>query len=128
MSQICSRPGHTNTTTRNRKANHDSIAREKVSFGYNRPRTHVSRTNRIRIAVGSTRRPKIGAVSEALAEFGSVLGAVNEFEVIGVEVESGVGHTPATREELMRGARQRADALMRIARDKAESWDYLVGM
>jgi inosine/xanthosine triphosphatase len=48
--------------------------------------------------------------------------------VTGIEVESGVGHTPASREELMRGARQRAAALVRMAREKAESWDYFVGM
>jgi inosine/xanthosine triphosphatase len=82
----------------------------------------------IKIAVGSTRRPKLAAVHEAIREFGAVLAHGVEFEVIGVEVESGVGHTPASREELMQGARQRAEALVRLAREKGESWRYFIGM
>ncbi len=82
----------------------------------------------IKIGVGSTRRPKLAAVQEAIREFGAVLAPGVEFEVIGVEVESGVGHTPASREELMQGARQRAEALVRLAREKAETWRYFVGL
>jgi inosine/xanthosine triphosphatase len=82
----------------------------------------------IKIAVGSTRRPKLAAVHEAIREFGAVLASGVEFEVIRVEVESGVGHTPANREELMQGARQRAEALVRLAREKGESWRYFIGM
>ena len=82
----------------------------------------------IRIAVGSTRRPKLAAVHEAIREFGALLAPGVELEVIGVEVESGVGHTPANREELMQGARQRAEALARLAREKAETWRYFVGL
>ena len=55
---------------------------------------------RISIAVGSTRRPKIDAVKEALQCFGAVLAPGAEFEVIGVEVASGVGHTPANRQAM----------------------------
>jgi inosine/xanthosine triphosphatase len=82
----------------------------------------------IKIAVGSTRRPKLAAVHEAIQEFGAVLAPGVGFEVIGVEVESGVGHTPANREELMLGARQRAEALVRLAPEKAETWRYFVGL
>jgi inosine/xanthosine triphosphatase len=82
----------------------------------------------IKIAVGSTRRPKLTALNEAIRDFGAVLAPGVEFEVIGVEVESGVGHTPANRAELMLGARQRAEALVRLAREKAESWRYFVGL
>jgi inosine/xanthosine triphosphatase len=67
-------------------------------------------------------------VQEAIRDFGAVLAPGLEFEVIGVEVESGVGHTPANRKELMRGARQRAEALVSLAREKAESWRYFVGL
>jgi Protein of unknown function DUF84 len=70
----------------------------------------VSSLTKLKIAVGSTRRPKIAAVSEALECLGPVLAPTGEFEVIGVDVASGVGHTPANREELMLGARQRAEA------------------
>jgi inosine/xanthosine triphosphatase len=82
----------------------------------------------IKIAVGSTRRPKLAAVHEAIREFGALLAPGVELEVIGVEVESGVGHTPANREELMQGARQRAEALARLARQKGETWRYFVGL
>lgn len=83
---------------------------------------------KIRILVGSTRRPKIAAVEEAIRDFGPVLAPGSGFEVVGAEVESGVGHTPASRSELMLGARQRAEALVHLAREKAESAQYFVGL
>jgi len=83
---------------------------------------------KIHIAVGSTRRPKLAAVNEAIREFGALLAPGAEFDVVGVEVESGVGHTPANRQELMLGARQRAEELARLAREKAEPWQYFVGL
>jgi inosine/xanthosine triphosphatase len=83
---------------------------------------------KLKIAVGSTRRPKLAAVKEALHCFGSVLAPGGEFEVIGFDVESGVGHTPASREELMLGARQRAEALTRLPQANSEAWRYFVGL
>jgi inosine/xanthosine triphosphatase len=80
------------------------------------------------VAVGSTRRPKLSAVSEAIKAFGPALGAGAEFEVVGFDVESGVSHTPSSRSELMRGARQRAEALVSLAREKSEAWRYFVGL
>lgn len=80
------------------------------------------------IAVGSTRRPKLDAVSEALSSFGSFLSKDAQFEITGIDVPSGVPHTPLTREDLMAGARQRAEALMRIARQKNQPWKYFVGL
>lgn len=83
---------------------------------------------RIIIAVGSTRRPKLDAVSAALASFGSFLSKDAQFEIAGIDVPSGVRHTPLTREDLMSGARQRAEALVHIARGKNQSWKYFVGL
>jgi len=83
---------------------------------------------KITVAVGSTRKPKLRAVSEALREFASKLVPDADFEVVGEEVESGVGSTPTSCEELMRGARQRAEALVRIAREKRKPWNYFVGV
>jgi len=83
---------------------------------------------KIRIMVGSTRRPKLAAVQDAISDFGPLLARGSEFEVIGTEVESGVGHTPANRSELMQGARQRAEALIRLAREKSEPAHYFVGL
>jgi inosine/xanthosine triphosphatase len=83
---------------------------------------------KIIIAVGSTRKPKVEAVREALAEFGPFLSSKAEFEIASVEVSSGVRHTPLTREDLMVGARQRAEALIEMAREKNQPWNYFVGL
>ena len=83
---------------------------------------------KILVAVGSTRRPKVNAVSEALAAIHTVSEFVPEFEIVGVEVESGVRHTPLSREDLMAGARQRAEALIQMARAQNERWKYFVGL
>jgi len=83
---------------------------------------------KIIIAVGSKRGPKLNAVTEALESFSSALDHNAGFEVVGAEVESGVSHTPASRDELMRGARQRAEALQEIALQRRTTWQYLVGL
>lgn len=83
---------------------------------------------KILVVVGSQRRPKLNAVWEALTVFGPTLDPNAQFEVVGVDVPSGVGHTPTTRAELMAGARSRAEALVRLARERRERWRYFVGM
>ncbi|MGA8220544.1 MAG: inosine/xanthosine triphosphatase [Candidatus Acidiferrales bacterium] len=83
---------------------------------------------KILIAVGSTRRPKLNAVREALDIFHLDLGGKVKFEIVGVEVPSGVSHTPLSRAAMMAGARQRAEALIRIAREKHEPWKYFAGL
>jgi inosine/xanthosine triphosphatase len=83
---------------------------------------------KIFVAVGSTRRPKVNAVAEALASIRNQLEDFPSFEVVGMEVASGVRHTPLTREDLMAGARERAEALMRAARERNEPWKYFVGL
>jgi len=83
---------------------------------------------KIIVAVGSTRRPKLDAVREALDVIAPRLGPKALFEVVGMEVPSGVRHTPLSREEIMTGARQRAEALLGIAREKNADWKYLVGL
>jgi inosine/xanthosine triphosphatase len=83
---------------------------------------------KIFIAVGSTRRPKLNAVIEAAEAFASALNPGTTFEVVGVNVASGVGHTPTSCAELMCGARQRVEALVQFARAKGEPWRYFVGL
>ncbi len=83
---------------------------------------------KILVAVGSTRRPKLNAVWEGLTVFGPNLHPDAQFEVVAVEVGSGVGHTPVTRAELMAGARQRGEELVRLARERNEAWRYFVGL
>jgi len=83
---------------------------------------------KVYVAVGSTRRPKLNAVWEALTVFGPSLDPDAQFEVVGVEVASGVNHTPLSRAELMAGARHRAETLVRIAHERHEPWKYFVGL
>jgi len=82
----------------------------------------------ITITVGTTRRPKLNAVREALDLIGPSLDPAAQFEIAGVDVPSGVRHTPLSREDIMQGARQRAQALLRIAREKSGQWKYFVGL
>ena len=80
------------------------------------------------IAVGSLRKPKLAAVHEAVDGLRDLLAAGSTIEVIGVDVESGVNHTPMSREECMRGARLRTEALQRIAKQQSKPWNYFVGL
>src|ERR1700740_473294 len=80
------------------------------------------------IAVGSARKPKVEAVRDALGVIGPFLDGDAVFEIVPVEVASGVRHTPLTREDLMAGARQRAEFLMRAAGERNEPWKYFVGL
>ena len=83
---------------------------------------------KIIVAVGSIRKPKLRAVTEALNAVAPKLVPDDDFEVVGVEVESGVSSTPSSSEELMRGARQRAEALALLARETRKPWRYFVGL
>jgi inosine/xanthosine triphosphatase len=83
---------------------------------------------KILVAVGSTRKPKVSAVSDALLVVGPQLDPAAQFEALGVEVPSGVGHTPASQAELMLGARSRAENLAQLAREHGASWSYFVGL
>src|ERR1700731_138052 len=83
---------------------------------------------KIIIAVGSNRRPKLNAVREAVDLIGPSFGVGAQFEIAGVEVPSGVRHTPLSREDIMKGARQRVEALLQLAREKNEAWRYFVGL
>jgi len=80
------------------------------------------------VAVGSTRRPKLDAVRDALEAIGPQLFPGVRFEIAGREVPSGVRETPLSRKEAMAGARNRAEALVRIAREETLAWRYFVGL
>jgi inosine/xanthosine triphosphatase len=88
----------------------------------------VAFMKKVIVAVGSTRKPKLRAVTEALNAFAPKLVPDGDFEVVGVDVESGVSPTPTSCEELMRGARQRVEALVRMARESGKTWRYFVGL
>ncbi len=80
------------------------------------------------VAVGSSRKPKLAAVREAVDGMINLLPGGTSIEIVGIEVESGVNHTPLSYEESMRGARQRAEALKKIAQEEAKPWNYFVGL
>jgi inosine/xanthosine triphosphatase len=80
------------------------------------------------IAVGSTRRPKLDAVREALSALGPKVRVGADFEVVGMDVSSGVRHTPLSREETMSGARNRVEEIRRIASDQGKPWNFFVGL
>jgi inosine/xanthosine triphosphatase len=80
------------------------------------------------IAVGSTRGPKLDAVRDALKEFASLLAPDGQFEVMGFDVDSGVRHTPLSSADSMRGAQQRAHALMGMSAKQHETYSYYVGL
>jgi inosine/xanthosine triphosphatase len=82
----------------------------------------------ILVVVGTTRKPKLAAVRQALEVIGPLLSPRDGFKVEGRDVKSGVSHTPSSREELMRGARLRAEALITSARDGEKSPNYYVGL
>ncbi len=84
--------------------------------------------NDLIIAVGSARKPKLAAVREAVDGMINLLSPGTSIEIVGAEVESGVNHTPLSREESMRGARQRAETLQKMAQEEAKPWNYFVGL
>jgi hypothetical protein len=99
-----------------------------TAFPLESARPIVAFMKKIIVAVGSTRKPKLRAVMKALDAFAPKLVPDGDFEVVGVEVESGVSPTPSSCEELMRGARQRVEALVRLARESSKPWRFFVGL
>ena len=100
----------------------------------------IKPTTRVIVAVGSIRLPKLEGVRAAFADYSARLVAQpvdrsvaqsaggQAFEVVGAEVPSGVRDTPLSREQMMTGARQRAEALIHLPRAKQERWTYFVGL
>ena len=80
------------------------------------------------IAVGSTRAPKLKAVEEAVAQFAESLSPGALVKIDGYQVDSGVSDTPVACGELMRGARQRAEALQLMLRQTRTMANYFVGL
>jgi inosine/xanthosine triphosphatase len=80
------------------------------------------------IAVGSARSPKLNAVKDAALAIALLIGEGAAPDIVGYEVDSGVSHTPTSREELMQGARQRAEALREVLYVQSRAADFLVGL
>jgi len=81
-----------------------------------------------RIAVGSRRGPKLNAVKDTALAIAPLLSEGAALDVAGYEVESGVSHTPTSREELMQGARQRAEVLRENLLTAGPAADFYIGL
>ena len=106
----------------------DKLNKLELSFVLFRSLVYFPYVRTIYIAVGSLRTPKLDAVKAAVAAVGTLLHPAAMFEVVGVEVSSGVGHTPASRAESMMGARNRAEALLELGRERNEPFSYFIGL
>ena len=84
----------------------------------------------MRIAIGSTRGPKVEAVKEAWSIFSSKIltAGAEEVEFAPFDVPTQAPEMPVAVEQLMTGARERADRLMlQLKRERAEA-DFYVGL
>ena len=84
----------------------------------------------MRIAIGSTRAPKVEAVKEAWSIFSSKIltAGDEEVEFAPFDVPTQAPEMPVVLEQLMTGARERADRLMlQLKRERAEA-DFYVGL
>ena len=84
----------------------------------------------MRIAIGSTRAPKVDAVKEAWSIFSSKIltAGDEEVEFAPFDVPTQAPEMPVAVEQLMTGARERADRLMlQLKRERAEA-DFYVGL
>ena len=84
----------------------------------------------MRIAIGSTRAPKVEAVKEAWGIFSSKIltAGDEEVEFASFDMPTQIPDMPISVEQLMTGARERADRLMlQLKREKAEA-DFYVGL
>lgn len=80
------------------------------------------------VAVGSLRAPKLNAVRSALDACEPWLHVDNSLVIVGIDVPSDVRPTPLSRVETMRGARNRAQSLQKIASQGNEPWQFFVGL
>jgi inosine/xanthosine triphosphatase len=80
------------------------------------------------VAVGSLRAPKLNAVRAALEACKPHLQPGAELDIVGFDVPSGVRATPLSREETMRGARLRVEALRQATKADPRPWEYFVGL
>jgi len=82
-----------------------------------------------RIAVGSARRPKVEAVRSAMILLAPKLGITTaQIEYVTEDVPSGVDETPRSLEELMAGARNRAETLRHRLIAQANEARYYIGL
>jgi inosine/xanthosine triphosphatase len=82
----------------------------------------------MKIALGSERAAKVEAVRACVARIGTVDEAWVGAEVVARGVETGVPVMPLSGEQLMRGARNRAEAVRELLLKEATSAELYVGL
>lgn len=84
----------------------------------------------MRIAIGSTREPKVEAVKEAWEVFGSNIleDAAESIKFLSYDISRNGPDMPLSVDDLMKGARDRAESLtLQLKREKVEA-DFYVGL
>jgi non-canonical (house-cleaning) NTP pyrophosphatase len=80
------------------------------------------------IALGSARSSKIMALRTTCARVGEVDPRWRQAELIARSVETGVERMPLSDMQLMRGARNRAEAVRALLADEGRTADFYVGL
>jgi inosine/xanthosine triphosphatase len=80
------------------------------------------------VAVGSTRGPKVEAVRRVLAQLGDRAGELSRAEIVAVDVTAGAPPMPLSLDELLDGARSRAQLAMEALEGQGRRADFGVGM
>ena len=82
----------------------------------------------LKIALGSTRAAKVDAVRATLKRIADIDSAWLDVEVIALSVEVAVPAMPLTDEELMLGAKLRAEAVKQALANQDQQADFCVGL
>ena len=80
------------------------------------------------LAVGSTRGPKVEAVRRVLAQLGDRAADLASAEVVAVDVTGGAPPMPLSLDELLDGARSRAQLAMEALEAQGRKADFGIGM
>ena len=82
----------------------------------------------IRIALGSQRAAKVEALRASLARIATIDEAWRDARIVARSVETGVPAMPLTNDELMRGAKTRAEAMRQLLLEERTSAELYVGL
>lgn len=82
----------------------------------------------MKIALGSDRAAKVAALRHSLARIAAINDAWRDAEVLARSVEISIPAMPLTDEELMRGARERAEAVQALLLKEEAGADLYVGL
>lgn len=82
----------------------------------------------LKIALGSTRAAKVQAVRATLKQIAEIDAAWRDAEVIALSVEIAVPAMPLTDDELMLGARLRAEVVKQALANQNQSADFFLGL